>query len=227
MSLHQLANDLWAATGRVRFLGHWVPTRMLVIRLPNGALWVHSPIALDPEIVRDVASLGRVGHLIGSSKYHHLWLADWARHYPDTKVHGAPGLPEKRPAITFHEVLGDEAPADWRGVLDQIVFRGLPIFNEVIFLHRASRTLVVTDLVFNVYEAEGVLAPLVMRLDGMWKRFGPSRSLRLMMSRNRERAKEDLKRIQQWNYDRVIMAHGRVMEGGGREAMESAFAFLA
>ena len=46
------------------------------------------------------------------------------------------------------------------------------------------------------------------------------------MSRNRERAKEDLKRIQQWNYDRVIMAHGRVLESGGREAMERAFAFL-
>ncbi len=106
------------------------------------------------------------------------------------------------------------------------MFRGLPIFNEVIFLHRATRTLIVTDLVFNVYEADGVLAPVLMRLNGMWKRFGPSRALRVMMSRNRERAKEDLKRIQQWNYDRVIMAHGRVLESGGREAMERAFAFL-
>ncbi len=65
MSLHQLADDVWAATGRVRFVGLWVPTRMLVIRLPNGALWVHSPIALDPEIVRDVGRRGRVGHLVG------------------------------------------------------------------------------------------------------------------------------------------------------------------
>ena len=199
---------------------------MLVIRLPDGALWVHSPIALYPELVRAIGALGRVGHLVASSKYHHLWLADWARHYPDAKVHGAPGLPEKRPEVTFHAVLGDEAPAEWKGVLDQLVFRGLPIFNEVIFLHRATRTLIVTDLVFNVYEADGVLAPVLMRLNGMWKRFGPSRALRVMMSRNRERAKEDLKRIQQWNYDRVIMAHGRVLESGGREAMERAFAFL-
>ncbi len=227
MSLHQLADDLWAATGLVRFVGLWVPTRMLVIRLPNGALWLHSPIALGPEIVLHIGRLGRVEHLVGSSKYHHLWLADWARHYPDAKVHGAPGLAEKRPDITFHEVLGDEAPDDWRGVLDQIVFRGLPIFNEVIFLHRATRTLIVTDLVFNVYEAEGVLAPVVMRLNGMWKQFGPSRTLRLMMSRNRQRAEVDLKRIQLWNYDRVIMAHGRVLESGGHEAMERAFPFLA
>ncbi len=212
--------------GRVRLVGQWVSTRMLVIRLPDGALWVHSPIALYPELVRAIGALGRVGHLVASSKYHHLWLADWARHYSDAKVHGAPGLPEKRPEVTFHEVLGDEAPAEWDGVLDQLVFRGLPIFNEVIFLHRATRTLIVTDLVFNVYEADGVLAPVLMRLNGMWKRFGPSRALRVMMSRNRERAKEDLKRIQQWNYDRVIMAHGRVLESGGREAMERAFAFL-
>ena len=227
MSLHQLADDLWAATGRVRFVGQWVPTRMLVIRLPNGGLWLHSPIALGREIVGEVGSLGRVGHLVGSSKYHHLWLADWARHYPDAKVHGAPGLPEKRPDISFHQVLGDEAPAEWSGVLDQIVFGGLPIFNEVIFLHRPSRSLIVTDLVFNVYEADGVLAPVVLRLNGMWKRFGPSRALRLMMSRRRQRAEADLKRIQEWSYDRVIMAHGRVLESGGREAMERAFALLA
>ncbi len=226
MPLHQLTEDLWAGTGRVRFIGQWIPTRMVVIRLPDGALWVHSPIAIGTEIVRDIGSLGRVGHLVGSSLYHHLWLADWARRYPDAKIHGAPGLPGKRPDVTFHEVLGDEAPADWKGVLDQLVFRGLPIFNEVIFLHRASRTLIVSDLVFNVYEAQGVLAPVLMRLNGMWKRFGPSRALRFMMSRTRERAGADLKRILQWNFDRVIMAHGRVLESGGREVMKRAFAFL-
>ena len=226
VSLEALAENLWAATGRVRFFGQRIPTRTLVTRLPDGSLWVHSPIALDPAIVRDIDHLGPVGHLVGSSCYHHLWLADWVARYPGARVYGAPGLREKRPDIPFDEVLGDQAPAAWAGVLDQLVFRGLPMFNEVSFHHRESRTLIVTDLVFNVYEAEGALAPLLFRLDGMWKRFGPSLALRLALRWYRELAVTDLRRIQQWDYDRVAMAHGRVLERGGRDAMDRAFSFL-
>ncbi len=32
MTLEQLAEDLWVATGRVRFVGQWIPARMLVVR---------------------------------------------------------------------------------------------------------------------------------------------------------------------------------------------------
>ncbi len=47
------------------------------------------------------------------------------------------------------------------------------------------------------------------------------------MNRNREPAREDLRMILQWDFDRVIMAHGTILETGGPEAMERAFAFLA
>lgn len=226
MPIQELSDGLWTAQGRVRWMGQRVPTRTLVLRLPDGALWVHSPIALGAELAGAVDRLGPVAHLVAPSTYHHLWLAEWARRYPEARVHGAPGLAEKRRDIEFHEVLGDRAPLAWSGVLDQMVLGGLPLFNEVVFFHRPSRTLIVTDLVFNVYDAEGALAPLVLRLNDMWRRFGPSRVLRLMLRRNRERVRADLERIQQWSYDRVAMAHGRVLESGGRAAMERAFAFL-
>ena len=106
------------------------------------------------------------------------------------------------------------------------MLRGLPIFNEVVFLHRKTRTLIVSDLAFNIYEADGLLAPLVMRLNGMWKRFGPSRALALMMRRNRLAATEDIRRILEWDFDRIVVGHGEVLTTGGREQMREAFAFL-
>ena len=33
-------------------------------------------------------------------------------------------------------------------------------------------------------------------------------------------------RVLTWDFDRVIMAHGEVLESGGREAMRTAFAWL-
>ena len=130
------------------------------------------------------------------------------------------------PSTHFHEVLSDAAPAAWEGVLDQLVFRGLPIFNEVVFFHRPSHSLIVTDLVFHIHEAQSLLAAVILRLDGMWKRFGPSLALRLMLRMNRQAAREDIQRILLWDFERIVMSHGRILESGGRAALRTAFRFL-
>ncbi len=226
MLVQQLAENLWAAEGRVRFVGLWLSARMVVVRLPDGSLIVHSPIAPDAELMSSVDEQGSVRHVIAPSKYHHLWLSDWAEQYPGARIYGVAGLPEKRPDVTFDELLGDDSPTPWKGVMDQLVFRGLPIFNEVVFFHRPSRTLIVSDLVFHLFEAQSRLAPVLLRLNGIWKRFGPSRALGMMMKRKRDAAREDIGRILQWDFERVTMAHGRVLESGGRAAIEEAFAFL-
>ncbi len=225
-SLQKVAEELWVAENRVRLAAQSVPARMVVVRLRDGSLLVHSPVEANTALRTELATLGPVRHLVAPSKYHHLWLADWLTSYPDAAVYGAPGLPEKRQDIAFDEVLSDESPTTWATEIDQLVFRGLPIFNEVVFHHRPSRSLIVADLVFNIHEADGLLAPMIMRLNGMWKRFGPSRMLRLMMSRNREAARQGIESILRWDFDRIVMSHGQVYDPGGHEAVERAFSFL-
>lgn len=93
-------------------------------------------------------------------------------------------------------------------------------------LHRASRTLIVCDLAFHIHEAEGPLGSFVLRANDMWRRFGPSRTLRLLLRMNRRASREGLAAIDAWDFDRVIPAHGDVLEGGGKDAMRRAFQFL-
>ena len=52
-------------------------------------------------------------------------------------------------AMMLGAVIGANAPAEWRGQVDQCFFRGRPYENEVAFFHRASRTLLLCDLAFN------------------------------------------------------------------------------
>ncbi len=224
--LQKVADDLWAAEGRVRFLAQWLHTRMVVVRLRDGSLFVHSPIEVNPALRDELSTLGPVRHLVAPSTYHHLWMSDWVASYPDAAVYGAPGLPEKRQDVAFDEVLSDESPASWVTEIDQLVFRGLPIFNEVVFHHRPSRSLIVADLVFNIHEVDGLLAPMILRLNGMWKRFGPSRLLKLMMRRNRKAARQGIESILRWDFDRVVMSHGHVYDTGGHQALKRAFSFL-
>ncbi len=67
-----------------------------------------------------------------------LWVGGVLETYPDAQLFLAPGLAEKRPDLAPSGTLGDQTPAAWAGQVDQLLFRGFPLANEVVFLHRAS-----------------------------------------------------------------------------------------
>ena len=122
-------------------------------------------------------------------------------------------------------MLGDEAPAEWRGQLDQVFFRGRPYENEVVFFHRASRTLILCDLAFNFGPHAAAPTRLLMRLLRSYGRFGPS-TLDPWLIRDRAAARASLERILSWDFDRVVVAHGDVLESGGREALREGYSWL-
>ena len=88
---------------------------------------------------------------------------------------------------------------------------GAPWVNEVAFLHRPSKTLVVTDLVFNVHGARG-LSPLVFRMVGAWKKLAQSRLFRSQV-KDREAFAAAGRQILDWDFDAVLMAHGEPVTG--------------
>ena len=223
--LRSVATDLWVTERSQRFYGIEMGTRMSVVRLADGGIFVHSPVRLDATTRLDLDALGPLRAVVAPNKYHHLYVGDYVAAYPAAQIYAAPGLPEKRRDLTFHGVLSDDPPPLWAGQIDQIVFRALPAINDVVFCHRASRTLIVTDLVFNMQRAASFSSWLLFRLDSAYQRFGPSRLWRLL-TRDRTAARAAIDRILSWDFDRVIMAHGDVLETGGHAAIGAAFDWL-
>jgi hypothetical protein len=223
--LRRLAEDLWVAERPQWFYGLPVGTRMSVIRLAGGRLLLHSPVALDPELRRELDSLGRVSFAVAPNRVHHLYAGEVAAAYPGARLWVAPGLERKRPDLVFEAVLGDEAPEEWRGQVDQTFFRGRPYENEVAFFHRASRTLLLCDLAFNFGPSAAAPTRLLMRLLRSYGRLGPSK-LDPLLIRDRRAARESLERILTWDFDRVVVAHGDVLESGGRAILRDGYAWL-
>jgi hypothetical protein len=198
---------------------------MTVVRLSGGDLWLHSPVSLDPELRRQLDARGRVRFAVAPNRVHHLYAGEVERVYPDARLWLAPGLERKRPDLAFAGILGDEAPTGWRGQIDQVFFRGRPFENEVVFCHRASRSLLLCDLAFNFGPRAHPLTRFLMRLIRSYGRFGPTR-LDPLLIRDRRAARESLERILSWDFDRVVVAHGDVLERGGREALREGYAWL-
>jgi len=223
--LRELARDIWVVERPQRFYGIEVGTRMTVMRLADGNLLLHSPVALDAALRRELDAIGRVRYAVAPNRVHHLYAGEVAAAYPQSRLWVAPGLARKRPDLVFVDVLGDDAPPEWRGVVDQVFFRGRPYENEVVFLHRASRTLILCDLAFNFGPRSAAPTRVLMRLIRSYGRFGPS-TLDPWLIRDRRAARESLERILAWDFDRVVVAHGDVLESGGRDALRRGYAWL-
>ena len=229
--LKEHAPGLWTALGRADvaypklFQKFDFSTRMTIVRLSDGGLFLHSPIRLDDGLREELDGLGEVRAVAAPNRAHHLFVGDCREAYPNAKIYAAPGLPEKRKDFRFDGLLADEPRIEWRGDLEQRRIQGMPMLNEVAFFHPSSRTLILTDLAFNIPKGQPWGIPVVTKLLGVGGRVGPSRLGRWLI-RDKEATRASLGIIMRWDFDRLIMAHGDVVEAGGKQKLRDAFGFI-
>ena len=226
--LEQIGDEIWIVEGEpVSFYGFPYPTRMAIVRLSNGDLWVWSPTGLTEGLTADLGTLGPVRHLVEPNKLHHLFLPEWVSAYPDARVYAPPGLGKKRPDIAFDAELGDEPDAGWAGEIDQVVFRGSLFMDEVVFFHRSSKSALVCDLIqkFDPQTLRGFHG-LLMRLDGLVGPDGSTPREWRASFWNRRAGREALRKALEWDAERLVIAHGRWVQKNGTEAMRRSLAWL-
>lgn len=209
--LTRLGPDIWTATAAMRFpAGVELPIRMTAVRLPDRSLALVSPISMDDALAAEVAELGPVRFLVGPNLLHHLSLGPARERFPGATLLGVPGLAAKRPELAFDGEIADGGP--WGDALRALPIAGAPRLNEVVFHHPVSRTLVATDLVFNIGQPANRRTGMLLRLMGTRGRFARSREWTLLI-RDRAAYRDSLDRILALPFDRIVMAHGDVVEG--------------
>lgn len=224
-ALQQLHPDLWVCRVPYWAMGVPIGRQLVAVRLPGGGLWIHSPIPVTPELRAELAALGEVRHVIGPNRWHDECLREFQAEHPAALFHAAPGLAAVKRDVRFGAELADTQHPDWAGVLEQHLVGGMPRMNEVVFFHPASRSLVIADLAFNFGPDGPWWFALLMRTNGLWGRFGPT-SLEKWMMRDKVAVRASLDRILAWDFDRVIVGHGRNVETDGKRVFREAFAFL-
>jgi hypothetical protein len=218
------AANLWVETRPLRFLGIETGTRMSVVRLSDGGLFVHSPVELTEATRAAIDVLGPVKAIVAPSRFHHLYVGAWMRAYPAATACACPGLARKRRDLAFARVLGDEPEPEWRGELDQVFFGARSLEDEVVFFHRASATLLCADAIFNLASHPSRLTRTVARLIG--SREPGATWLERWLIRDRAAARAQVDRMLAWPIERIVLAHGALIETGGRDVLRRAYAWL-
>jgi hypothetical protein len=222
--LRRITEHLFTFDRPFRWYGVNIGTRMSVIVLPSGGLLLHSPVRFGTDLRDALAPLGPVEHLFAPCKTHHLALPSWLEAYPNAKLHGAPGLKKKRPDLRWASVLTDEVDQAWAAVCKQHVVVGLPQFHEVALLHQPSRTLLLADTLFGGYAEETPFPfSVVARALGLYEQWGFPRLGQLGKVHDAAALKNSIDLILSWDFDRIVISHGAIVESGGKDVLRRAY----
>ena len=221
--IRQLDSEIWVIDHSDFKLGPGirVGTRTTLVRLDDGGLWVHSPGPLTEDLIREINALGPVRFLVAPNTFHHLFVSENCTAWPEAKLYLAPGLSEKRKDLSEALELGSDSDPGWSAEVDQCLIEGSPRLGEVVFRHRASRTLILTDWVFNVSRPDSLGARFFFTLTGVLGGVSVSRLIRFL-SRDNAAARRSFECVLQWDFDRIVMAHGEVLEQDGPRCLRDA-----
>jgi hypothetical protein len=225
MLFQQLDGDLWVYVKTVRFAGIPLPHIMTVIRLPAGDLFVHSPTRLDSSTASALGSLGEVDSIVWPSWWHDMYLTDYAAAYPRARLFGAPVLVQWHRRMPSLQSL-DECTSVWAPCIDQVYVDRMRLFlDEFVFLHRSSRSVIVADLAFHFDEQSNWFTKWSFGVIGAYPGCNIPWFYRLA-PRDRRYLRAKIDRILDWDFDRLVVGHGSVVESGGKDALRNAYRWL-
>lgn len=230
--LQKIDQNLWVAEQPIKYFGLNLRTRMTVIRLQSGEIVIISPIRLSEQAIQQLNELGGVTHIIAPNLYHYMFANPLKEQYPNAVFWAAPGLKEKEPDLSIDQTL-EEDPFTLSNELEYLFFEGFRTLvpsgfeslNECIFFHSATRTLIITDAAFNFDATFPWTTQLAARVSGIYDMLSPSWLEKLAIA-EKGQLSNAINKALEWDFDRVIMAHGSVIESGGKQAFSRAYAFI-
>lgn len=230
--LERLGSTIWFADGGiVSFHGFDYPTRMVIVRLSDGKLWLWSPIEKTAEIEAAVCALGPIGHIVSPNKLHYLFMGEWQSAFPDARLWGTASTIAKCRDLKFSGTLADDPPLDWDGQIDQIYLTNSPFLDELIFYHRNSHTAIIADLSQTFSEAFLNLhwpwwMRAIARLSKMVEGWGyPPIDYRISFRRHAS-ARPKIRALIDKHPDQVVVAHGEIIRENGEAFLRRAFSWL-
>ena len=218
---------------------------LTVIRLSGNRILLISPIKLEPQTQQAIKDLGTVAYIIAPNLFHYLYVQECKNVYPQAKLLAAPGLETKQPEIPIDRVFFQDK-IDFQSELEYILFTGFQVLtipkaatlNEIVFYHRESKTLILTDTAFNFDRTFPWVTQLAAKVMGSYDTLRPSLLEKLVIDRegcfrlgsisnrgveDREQVKASVEKILDWDFQRVIMAHGSIVENNAKQQLKKGY----
>ena len=212
MALLKFAPNIYIKEYPIKYAGCHFSSRMTIVKLSTGQLWLHSHCEITPKLKSEIEALGQVGVIIAPGNYHHLHVSSYQDAFPSAQTFVCPGVEKKQPTLKFDRILDSCKPQEvYKEDFEQMLIQGNRVINEVAFLHKESKTLIVTDSIELIGDStpgtNWVLRFWWKYLLRMWNVPKPAPEYQMGWN-DKALAKKSMEKISQWDFEKVIISHG-------------------
>ncbi len=213
------ADLLWTDYEALSLAGLPIGRRITVARGSAHQLVAFSPMRATDDTIKDLQRLGPIAAFVLANRVHDLYYEGYFDQFSETPFLAPAAAVADHPKWRLSTI--QPGMPELRG-FRYLVLAGMPRVQEHVFLHEASRTLLLTDSIFNLPKTNAWLARLMMKVADMGGRPRPSRIFRSMV-RSRREFIMSLHEVLTWDFDRIIGGHGNVIERDGKKVFQEAF----
>ncbi len=189
-----------------------LPVRSTLVRIGNSSILISPGSALSLDQLK---ALGNVTDIVAPSFLHTGGVPKAQEVFPGAKIWGPPGAKSIKPKISWTSELSEHS-WPFQKELPMIFLEGAPELSEVVFFHQESKSLIVTDLVFNVTDAKGFGAWIIYNMFGTYRRFAVSKLLLKKYMKDLNAFRASIKKVLSFDFENIVMGHGNSVFGGAK-----------
>jgi hypothetical protein len=194
-----------------------LPVRTTFVRVGTGNILISPGSVVSEDELR---ALSGVTDIVAPSFLHWAGVPRALSVFPRAKVWADAHLQKLHPEVKWTHNLS-EATWNHQAELPVIEIKGIPKISEHVFVHKKSRSLIVTDLVFNMTKISGIGPFIILNLFGTYRRFAVSKFF-LKFLEDKKAFEASLGEIFSYDFDNIILSHGENVIGDAKEKLAAA-----
>lgn len=208
--IEKLTENIWTVVGEVPKMS--LKRRMTLIRLEDGKLIIHSPIALKEDEMREVEQWGEIAFIVVPNSWHRLDSKVFKKRFPDAKIVCPRGSRKKVEEVVSVDLTYDEVPR-----FKDVSFTHIEGIKEVEgVLEVCSEKgviLIFNDLIFNLPNQSGI-GGFFFRMMGSTGGPKVTRIMKFFVVKNKKELRDHLSKLTEKheNIYCIIPGHGYIID---------------
>ncbi|MED7819720.1 MULTISPECIES: DUF4336 domain-containing protein [unclassified Francisella] len=217
-----IENKIWIIEYPIKYSGVKFSSRTTLVKLDDGSILIHSPCKIDEKLKKEILKLGEVSYIFAPGNFHHLYISSAQEAFPNSKTYICEGIEKKQPNLKYEGILTEKTLLN---EFKQQPILGSKIMNEVVLLHKETKTLIVVDIIENIgskTKNTGFGIKIWWLIFRMWNKAKPAPEYQLGW-KDKKLAAQSLQTILEWDFDKIILAHGDLITHDAKQVAKIAW----
>ena len=190
-------------------LGVTLATKTFLINDGNQSFLV-SPGPENSELSKMLDNSQKLA-ILAPNLFHHIFLHKYQDR--DAEFYGPLEVLRKNQKLQKHLHTHEEFIEKFSGNFDFVPIEGVPKLHELVLYHKKDKTLIVTDISFNISNHRNKYSKFVINLFTGGQGLNEDRIVKFL-TKDKKLFKQSLKKIIDLPFEKVLFHHGDPMEDG-------------